>query len=127
VITFVNWKAIWKPIWKSVWKYTVSAETSQETPTGGWGWLPEYRFRRKRETVETVEQVENRILTLQRTIEARKALRQAEQKDQEVTAQLREIYAEQDALALSEKQLKALLSAQQQEDDDITLILALAS
>jgi hypothetical protein len=100
--------------------------------TGGWGYLPSYPKRRRpvrevSEDVETPEEVQARIAAVQQRLALRKELRQAELRDQQVTAQLRQIFAEQDALALSVSQLEQVIERQKQDDDDLALILALAS
>lgn len=104
---------------------TVVVQVQSDAVTGGW---PTYYPRRKRKepepetaTAQAPEQsVEDRLAQ-------RRALRDAERRDQAITAQLKAIYAEQDALALTVMQVEAAQQFQAQEAEDLALILSLAS
>jgi hypothetical protein len=121
----VNWAEIWTPVWKAVW--TLEPPIPPEPPApdtavaGGWG---SYAPRRRKKplpaavSAPTPEQIEAE----QQRLVARQALRRAEQRDQQVLAQLKAIYAEQDALARS---LDTAQARQTQIDEQNTLILIL--
>jgi hypothetical protein len=105
--------------------------TAVQTPSGGY-W-PDYgQPRRKRRQVldetevvaESPAELESRMLRVAAQIKTAKALRLAEARSREVTAQIKSIYAEQDRL---EGRIVAMKDAlQRQEDDEIAMILALA-
>jgi hypothetical protein len=98
------------------------------------GYWPDYGQpqRRKRRQVshetevvaESPAELEARMLRVAEQIKTAKALRLAEARSREVTAQIKAIYAEQDRL---EGRIVAMKDAlQRQEDDEIAMILALA-
>jgi hypothetical protein len=87
--------------------------------TGGW---PTFYPRRKRKLPET-ETPEETLEVATVALAKRQTLRQAEQRDQQITAQLRAIYAEQDALQSGIAQAEALA----QDEEDIEAILLLVS
>jgi hypothetical protein len=84
--------------------------------TGGW---PIYFPRRKRKQVDEPQVLEAATVNLAK----RQALRQAEQRDQQITAQLRAIYAEQDALQAGLAQAEEIA----QDEEDLEAILLLVS
>ena len=92
--------------------------------TPGWGTYP---FRRNKKARQLAEAPEVDVETVKASLDARRALRAAEQRDQAITAQLRDIYAEQDALAMGIAAAQQDLAQQLQDDDDLSMILALAS
>jgi hypothetical protein len=102
----------------------------EEQVTGGW---PIYYPRRKRrvlrepierpdEEPEIVEPV-NVLEAATEALKQRQELRQAEQRDQQITAQLRAIYAEQDALQSGVARAEEIA----QDEDDLEAILLLVS
>jgi hypothetical protein len=113
---------------------TIFAKKTAEEHYSG-GYWPEYGYvRRKRvrreepETVpETPEQITARLAAAQQRIARAKVLRQAEQRDREITAQLRAIYQQQDEMLLNLEQINALVEGQAKDDEDLALLLALAS
>jgi hypothetical protein len=83
--------------------------------TGGW---PIYFPRRKRKQVDDPQVLEAATANLAK----RQTLRQAEQRDQQITAQLRAIYAEQDALQAGLAQAEEI--AQDEEDLEAILLVS---
>jgi hypothetical protein len=107
---------------------TLAINVAADQVTGGWP-IPYLRRRRiPRETVEieSPEEITARIVASQQAILLRKELRRAERRSEEITAQLRDIYAEQDALLLVGARLEAEVD-QRLDEDDLALILSLAS
>jgi hypothetical protein len=103
----------------------------EEQVTGGW---PIYYPRKRRilrepsKRPETAPEALEPALVLEDATAAlakRQALRQTEQRDQQITAQLRAIYAEQDALRQGIAGIDAGIAAM--EEDDLEAILLLVS
>jgi nitric oxide reductase activation protein len=102
----------------------------EEQVTGGWPipyWATPKRRKRKPVDIEEIvssesidfEEASAHIESIEAEVKSRKALRSAEQRDQRITAQLRAIYAEQDALERIAQGLQ-----QAEDDEDLALILA---
>ena len=106
--------------------FTLGTQQPEQEVTRGW-WPVQPR--RKRKTHEEVEREEldaqAQVEAAQTALVARRALRAAEQRSRYVTAQLRAIYAEQDALVKSVLQTQEFLK-RQTDDVDLTIILSLA-
>lgn len=104
---------------------TYSGATAPADATGGW-FLPVRRKRRK-----AVEQVADAppvdIEAEQRRLESARALRRAEAKDRQVVSELRRLYAEQDALTRAISQRKADIARQIEDEEEVALLLSLAS
>lgn len=102
-----------------------------EQNSGGYfsGWpMPPRKKKRsellKEEALEIL--TEKEIEAKQAALKAKQELRRAEAKDRQVVEQLRQIYAEQDALLQTVKTAKARIAALRKDDDEIAMILALA-
>ena len=75
---------------------------------------------------ESIESLQKQIEATTAQMQARRQLRLAEQRDRDITEQIRAIYAEQDALTLGILAIESEIEAQI-EDESLALILALAS
>lgn len=109
---------------------SAAGSTPGAEAVGGWGTY----YPRKRKRIEPIDALPQGLEAIQedadkrqKAIQARQALRRAEMKDQQVTAQLRQIYAEQDALKRGVLKAKAQKAAEQDDEDAIAILFALAS
>jgi 3-oxoacyl-[acyl-carrier-protein] synthase III len=79
------------------------------------------------QTVATIEQIQSDLTRAQERLSKRKELRRLERKDQYVVGEIRRLLDEQDRLQLSVQALELQLRQAGMDNDDIALILALAS
>lgn len=106
---------------------TLSASGSAGSPvTGGWY----FNYRRKKKILEAPPSelpTPQELEAQQERIKTRAALRKAEARDRQVVEELRRIYAEQDALSQRISLRKAQIAQQIEDDEDVSMILSLAS
>jgi hypothetical protein len=102
---------------------------SGSSVTGGWPIPRGYRKRKSEKTPvdePSIAAIQEQIQETAKRLLARQKLRKAEQRDRELTEQIREALAEQDALKFGVLSLESQLE-QQLDDEALAIILALAS